>query len=122
MKSSYRMALRPRYSFFLVMTLALLALTFLPNHLAARQQAQESGEGGSSSSLRFFLPLVQGDGNATNTTAIVPLQPTTYNALSDETPTVQGEISASACQTYIQFTNSSNQTINVLVTRQFQRK
>ena len=111
MKSSYRMTLRPRYAFFLVMTLALLALTFLPNHLAARQQAQETEETGSSSSLRFFLPLVQGDGDATVATGVTPLEPTQYRAESADTPTAAGEVSASACQTYIQFTNSSSQTI-----------
>lgn len=103
MQRSYLVTLTPRYAFFLLMALALLALTFIPHHLAARPQSQETGENGTSSSaLCFFLPLVQGNGDAASATTITPLQPNSYNALSGETPTAQGEITAGTCETYIQ--------------------
>ncbi|MCE7982471.1 MAG: hypothetical protein DYG89_14870 [Caldilinea sp. CFX5] len=96
----------------LVTILALLPFGFAPNRLAARPQVQGSGENDAVD--HAYLPIINKGENAGSQTNGTPVEPARYNAFAEEAPTgVTGEVVANTCQTFIRFTNASNQSIRV---------
>ena len=94
----------------LLLTFVLIGgMLLTPSVGQAAPMVQESGD---DSVGKAYLPMIAVPAQSADT--IVPLTPDQYDSESAEAPALpEGQVQGATCFTYVKFTNSSSQTINV---------
>lgn len=112
MNNPYPIHFTLRYGFFLVAILCLLQYALGTEALSARPQGQETEDTAQANTI--FLPVITNGENTVLQEDLIPLDPSLYDALGEDAPaTMEGQVSASTCYTYIRFDNESSQTIKI---------